>query len=294
MIVQEILDKLTYFSRPFPREAVEQAVVQREAITPELLRILEECTADIARTADQDYYAHTYAFFLLAQFREPRAYKVFVDFVSLDAESVDLALGETITEDLCRLLASVCGGDTSLIQGIIENPDLNEYVRSATLQTYLVLVAEGTISRSKAIEEYRSFFHGKLESEQSLVWSSLVDCACDLHPGELHAEIRQAYDDGLVDTGYIGMRKVERSLGQTVDGVMAQLRKDPRNTFISDTVSDMSGWYSFQDDPPVREPKLPKPELGWQPATIRTGPKIGRNEPCPCGSGKKYKKCCGA
>ncbi len=24
-----------------------------------------------------------------------------------------------------------------------------------------------------------------------------------------------------------------------------------------------------------------------------TGPKIGRNEPCTCGSGKKYKKCCG-
>ena len=24
----------------------------------------------------------------------------------------------------------------------------------------------------------------------------------------------------------------------------------------------------------------------------RTDPKIGRNEPCPCGSGKKYKKCC--
>ena len=26
---------------------------------------------------------------------------------------------------------------------------------------------------------------------------------------------------------------------------------------------------------------------------IRTGPKIGRNDPCPCGSGKKYKHCCG-
>jgi uncharacterized protein YecA (UPF0149 family) len=23
-------------------------------------------------------------------------------------------------------------------------------------------------------------------------------------------------------------------------------------------------------------------------------PKVGRNEPCPCGSGRKYKKCCGA
>ena len=26
---------------------------------------------------------------------------------------------------------------------------------------------------------------------------------------------------------------------------------------------------------------------------VRTGPKVGRNDPCPCGSGKKYKQCCG-
>ena len=26
---------------------------------------------------------------------------------------------------------------------------------------------------------------------------------------------------------------------------------------------------------------------------VREDPKIGRNDPCPCGSGKKYKKCCG-
>ena len=27
---------------------------------------------------------------------------------------------------------------------------------------------------------------------------------------------------------------------------------------------------------------------------VKSGPKVGRNDPCPCGSGKKYKKCCGA
>jgi SEC-C motif-containing protein len=26
---------------------------------------------------------------------------------------------------------------------------------------------------------------------------------------------------------------------------------------------------------------------------VRAAPKVGRNEPCPCGSGKKYKHCCG-
>ena len=30
------------------------------------------------------------------------------------------------------------------------------------------------------------------------------------------------------------------------------------------------------------------------PVTVRSGPKVGRNDPCTCGSGKKYKNCCGA
>ena len=36
-------------------------------------------------------------------------------------------------------------------------------------------------------------------------------------------------------------------------------------------------------------PEQPKVET-----VVHEGPKIGRNDPCPCGSGKKYKKCCGA
>jgi hypothetical protein len=38
------------------------------------------------------------------------------------------------------------------------------------------------------------------------------------------------------------------------------------------------------------------PEESFDPTTapiVSDAPKIGRNEPCPCGSGKKYKKCCG-
>lgn len=35
-------------------------------------------------------------------------------------------------------------------------------------------------------------------------------------------------------------------------------------------------------------------ELFEPPVTVSRGRKVGRNEPCPCGSGKKYKRCCGA
>jgi len=31
----------------------------------------------------------------------------------------------------------------------------------------------------------------------------------------------------------------------------------------------------------------------YRASNIAVSTKVGRNEPCPCGSGKKYKKCCG-
>jgi uncharacterized protein YchJ len=34
-------------------------------------------------------------------------------------------------------------------------------------------------------------------------------------------------------------------------------------------------------------------KLHSNPQFVRQVEKVGRNEPCPCGSGKKYKKCCG-
>ena len=41
--------------------------------------------------------------------------------------------------------------------------------------------------------------------------------------------------------------------------------------------------------------QAPPPQQGQKPQPFqRTQEKVGRNDPCPCGSGKKYKKCCGA
>ncbi len=46
---------------------------------------------------------------------------------------------------------------------------------------------------------------------------------------------------------------------------------------------------------PETRPSVPsRGEKISTPQPQHSGPKVGRNEPCPCGSGKKYKKCCGA
>ena len=39
--------------------------------------------------------------------------------------------------------------------------------------------------------------------------------------------------------------------------------------------------------------KITPKEGGLNKTVVKDGPKVGRNDPCPCGSGKKYKNCCG-
>jgi len=50
-----------------------------------------------------------------------------------------------------------------------------------------------------------------------------------------------------------------------------------------------------QGGAPAAPPMGPRADMGAVPEPARReAPKVGRNDPCPCGSGKKYKKCCGA
>ena len=47
-----------------------------------------------------------------------------------------------------------------------------------------------------------------------------------------------------------------------------------------------------QGRPPSAQEDSEAPKIATP--VVRDAPKVGRNVPCPCGSGKKYKKCCGA
>ena len=87
MDIQEILQQFAANTGTFPREAVAQAIAQREAIIPELIRILAEAQHNIEHLSDSDSMAHIYAMYLLAQFREPRAYPLIVVFFSVPGES---------------------------------------------------------------------------------------------------------------------------------------------------------------------------------------------------------------
>lgn len=301
METAEILHQFERATGKFAREAVEAAVVRKEEITPELLRILEE-TVDraVQLDAEGDYMAHLYAMFLLAQFRENKAYSLVVRFASLPGELLYSLCGDFITENLGQVLASVCGGELVGIQSLIENEATDEWVRGAALSSLVTLVAAGQKSRDEIVSYFAALFRGKLVRKWSHVWDTLISYSSDLYSEELLDDIKQAYQDGLVDPGFIDLDDVKRDMAMGKDRILARSADNPHRRLVDDTVAEMGWWACFREgsrngaNSPTRISARRQPKPGATSQIIRAEPKIGRNERCPCGSGKKFKKCCGA
>jgi hypothetical protein len=317
MDVPEILSQLARTRHAFPLEAVNEALARREEITPALLDILQRAAADpgafLESDADRDDMGLTFALYLLAKFREPRACPLALQLAAAPEDTLDGLLGDVVNQDLGRILASVCGGSTDGIKALIENEKASEWSRAAGVGAIVALVAAGELDREEALRYFASLFH-RLEREPSYIWSALV-CACaDLCPVGVVEEIRQAYRDGVVDPGDIGMKDVRAALKAGPEEALKDLTRG-RRTLVDDIEDEMNWMSGFQPEPlrlepdatddrrPDLAPFLPplrdvfdEPDVwddGYMEPYVRPEPKIGRNNPCPCGSGKKYKKCCG-
>ena len=248
MDIQEILQQLATHTGTFPREAVAQAIAQREVIIPELLRILAEAQHNIEHLIDSDSMAHIYAMFLLAQFREPRAYPLIVEFFSIPGDIALDTTGDAATEDLGRILASVSCGDIRLMTALVENEHANEYVRTAALRGLLTLVACGEQSREDIVAYIQGLFRGKLVREASWVWNGLVSASNDLYPEELYDGIKRAYDDDLIETFFMRLDDVDETLKRGKARVLDALHHNQRYSLITDTITEMEWWACFHPE----------------------------------------------
>jgi hypothetical protein len=248
MDVQEILQQFATNTGTFPREAVAQAIAQREAITPELLRILAEAQHNIEDLPESDSMAHIYAMYLLAQFREPHAYPLIVEFFSIPGDIALDTTGDVATEDLGRILASVSCGNIRLMTALVENAHANEYVRVAALRGLVTLVACGEQSRDDIVAYLQRLFQGGLARDESFVWYGLVSASNDLYPEELYDDIKHAYAEELIEPGFIGLDDIDETLQRGKERVLDALHHNQRYSLITDTITEMEWWACFHPE----------------------------------------------
>ncbi|WP_172600755.1 DUF1186 domain-containing protein [Chlamydia abortus] len=241
MEISHILEDLAYDEGILPREAIEAAIVKHAQITPYLLQILEDATERVPELInDGSYQGHLYAMYLLAQFRETRALPLIIKLFSYSDDTPHAIAGDVLTEDLSRVLASVCD-DVSLIKELIESPGINPYVKAAGISSLVHLVGIKKISREATIRYFGELLNYRLEKIRSFAWDSLIAAICALYPGELFYPISKAFDAGLVDITFISMEDVINIINEeTIESCLQELLSSPE--LINDTLEEMEKW----------------------------------------------------
>ena len=296
MNADQILTQLQRNEGHFAKDAVLDAVAHRDGVIPALLSVLRDVANNPEPYAsDSRSMILIYAMYLLALFRESLAYPILVQIFSLPGEMPFDLVGDTVTEGLARILASVSNGDISGMTSLIENEQANPYVRSAAIDGLLTLVASGERSRDEIVAYFHHLFQ-TLERKPSETWEGLACSSTDIWPGELMDDLCSAWKDGLISSVVIGWDEIEAWHARGKEACMRYVKEKHR--LVTDVVKEMAWWACFEKDrkPAYREKAAGVPGAslaGMEWPIRRTEPKVGRNDPCPCGSGKKFKKCCG-
>jgi hypothetical protein len=289
----EILAELSMEGGNQPLAALESADAHRQALVEPLLRAIERALADPAGLPQGEGMLFSYATYLLAKWRETRAYPLMIRWLSLPGENAFEIGGDTVTEDGGRILASTFDGDFEPIKSLILNRHANEYCRGQAVKAMALLAAWGEVQR-EVVEEYFLWLAREgLERDCSNVWNNLASSAADIEALQVFPELRRAYDEGLIERGFM--------TPSTLDEVEAR----PRGKWIEryrswyppiSDVAEATSWWQCFSRPDLKSTAHQLGDLAREHTNLqsRQSQKTGRNDPCPCGSGKKYKKCCGA
>ncbi|OHC67691.1 MAG: hypothetical protein A3H93_08690 [Rhodocyclales bacterium RIFCSPLOWO2_02_FULL_63_24] len=288
-------EQIEYFSQPFPEAAIAFADAHREEVTPHLVEAIARLADHPEEGGNPDYVLHLYAMHLLATWRETAAYAPLVRLGHHSGEVVDRLLGGTVTESYGRCLASVCDGDLGLLQGLVEDEAASYWARNAALDAIMTRVLEGDASREELVAylmrlgdaEAARLRAGIGARDEPQILDAVISVATDIGAAEMLDRIRGWFADHLNDPFIIGMENVERSICRPPETCRDEmLGRD--NGYVHSVKKEIGWWAGFAEDKPARANPFPAV------VPVRHGVKIGRNDPCPCGSGKKYKKCHGA
>lgn len=307
------------YDRRLQAGAMRAAQGCREEITPRLIELIRQAMESVRAGVIPDNNGHFLALMLLFEFKSKAALPTIMEAASLPDDGAYDLFGDALFEYLAGYLAYTAYDELPMIEAFMQNRSADEYVRWTVAGTYGELVRQQRLTRDEASDRLIALLQWACENDEHEIAGPLIDELSSLDVNRGLEVIRRAFQLGLVDRSIINERSVEEAIEGGEDYVQEFLQREPRWD-MEDAVAELKSWHSYRD---YEEDDLPEDEEDeydedeedddyvdysdiYQPAEklppasvpvgtiINTTPRVGRNEPCPCGSGKKYKKCCGS
>ena len=294
----------------FPHQAVKQARELRDWIIPNLIEVVRDATAYARfQVANNDGSAQ-FAVHLLAEFQAKESLPAILDSLSLSDDDIyDYLYGDGLHESMPGILNRLIGDEPKFYDQILRDPQAPEMLQHCLAEAIQYLPARNVVSLETYGSWLRDYLEIAIQSEKERLVTELVCNICISANPDYIPLVRSAFEKGLVTTGMIRFEDAERDL-TTPNPLRMKMLPDSKSDF-SDAVEELSSWAWFQETSPNPVQSESNRSVGAErilnafrsfgfepspkplpPPPPNPFPNVGRNDPCPCGSGKKYKVCC--
>lgn len=298
--VEQVLRDLDAPHGMLPVAAIRAAQQLGPQIVPGLINLIGEATRGAREEREPEKNGHFFALFLLVEFRAKEAWPGILEAVTLPGEWPSILFGDAKHEALSQAVMTMAHDRIEEVVAVIRTREVDENVRWAMISGLALCVADGSHSREEIVTLLRDLLNECLAQKRAEIALALVLTLLDLYPREAYEEIKKAFDEQLVYEGEVSLEEVQQQIELGEEATIKEFVRGNRP--ITDTVETLRHWASFrsrnepQPASPVTRPSVlavsPPPASEPVQQVRHSQPRIGRNDPCSCGSGKKYKKCC--
>jgi hypothetical protein len=300
MDVQEILEGLSSQER-LPVEAIRAAEADPAAVLPAFLNAIETFIA--ASTEERAKPSPIFFIFhLLASWREKSAYRPLARLLRCVERDIDDVLGDAVTSTSGQVMAAVFDGDPQPLYEIILDPQANEFIRCTMCETLAIVTLQGELPRPEAARFLASCSADLKPERTCVVWQGWQAAIAALGLTELRSQVKRAFERGSIDPSWMSFHHFEEDLNATLECPDAPAWFLKHHPPLGDIVEKFSTWgFALEEVHEITDHDDERRAAGthrslWDgfdhgPA-VNPFKNVGRNDPCPCGSGKKFKKCC--
>ncbi len=289
-IVRELTD-----AEGLPEEALLAAAEQKTAAAA---RFVQEIDGYLSSDGQKPSTSPLiFMFHLLGDWRATSAYRSLAQLLRLPPDEIEDILGDAVTTTSHRVMAAVFDGDPQPLYDIILDDRADEFIRSRMCEVLAMLALSSDLARNEAARFLRDCFTNLRPQAPCFVWDGWQNTIAMLGMGELEDLVKKAFDQGFIDPQCTRLTDFEASLQRGIERPGEPRRpNDDEYRLFGNTIEEISWWACFQEDQydKAHDTDILDDLSLFDPSTPAFNPHkdIGRNDPCPCGSGRKFKKCC--
>lgn len=287
---------------------IEAAKENWSAFYPELERLIDQFSADDTSLTNEQEAILFFGTLLLAELKySPALEKCLQLFARSDslATPIDTIFDDALTEVTSTLFYNVADGNTQALCNYITGSHQAMYCKASAIEAVFAQYEAGVIDKIELEDHITQWLAGSLalpSSINSFLISALADYCIKYQLDSFKSQFNELCDKDLFDEDRFKQSEVKAwnsdSSHKLIESGIIQTNfnvVDTLNTWIANEPEDeeLDGFDSLMekgglldnilyDENTIIENSVPVSSLTT----------VGRNEPCPCGSGKKYKKCC--